>query len=351
MRKKNNLSKPPEGIFLDYQKIFSIGIGGELNEENISEILEILISHNLGSSSASVSLSREELIKTKYGKKFISNYVVFRECGISYPITPMNWSSGERIPGVQAEESALSSIVLCFQGHYKPAFYTLREVIELVTLQLYFLISDDRIIIGKWGRSEIRTPLLKNMFKELKKCELFKKIEQELKITEQLYQIYDELGGYVHTRGIPATNMGLSGTNFIEFSKNAFERYLRFAYKVFEKLSILYLSFFPTGIISLPAFQKFGYFDPVWIPRKEKVSFIRSIIPKKSLIKLEQFAEQNHWFLQLRERINALPDLSPDELDKSYDKFMVLSKDIELFKNESKRIDFKLFIPFECLNG
>ena len=237
-------------------------------------------------------------------------------------------------------------MVLVCQGHYKSAFQKLREVIELVILQFYFLLMDDSDLVGRWGRAEIRTPGLKEMLTTLDKSQVFLKTNEEFNIRNRLYQIYDDLGAYVHTRGIPSTSMGLTGSNKVNFSESALAKFLDIATPLFKQVVLLFSVFFPTCIIPLDAFRKFGYFDPVWILRKDHVSFIGSVLVKDELESLEKMAENNAWFVNLRARIDSLKDLNQTQIDSTYAMFEQLSQDIEEFQNHSKRIDEQLYVPY-----
>jgi len=337
---------PPKGIHTDYNEIFAIEIGGKIDDQLAKKVLETLVNTSIKNSLDAVENSYSLLGKLKSGGKFINLYLAFREVGSSYPISPENWTSGERIPGVHAEEIALESMILALQAHYKSAFHKLREVIELIILQFYFLLNTDKEIIGKWGRAEIRTPQIRSMLKYLNNSKCFQEADKKLNISNHLYQIYDDLGAYVHTRGIPSTTMGLTGSNILKFSKNAFEKYMEFGSMLFKKIILLSCVFFPTAIIDLPAFQKFGYFDPIWIPKKEKVEFIRTLIPPSELKILEDLAKKNSWFTALSQRVSSLKNLDEEEIEETYAQFMELQKDIKKFKNYSKVIDLKLYVPY-----
>jgi len=343
MNKKN---KPPSGIFTDYTETYTQGFGGKIDSQTAETAFDNLLNMNIKSSFDSTNKTIEFLHEQTSGRKFMTIRLALSEVLRSYPITPKNWSNGERIPGVHAEETSTSAMVLVCQGHYKSAFQKLREVIELVILQFYFLLMDDSDLVGRWGRAEIRTPGLKEMMKTLDKSQVFLKTNEEFNIRNRLYQIYDDLGAYVHTRGITSTSMGLTGSNKVNFSESALAKFLDIATPLFKQVVLLFSVFFPTCIIPLDAFRKFGYFDPVWILRKDHVSFIGSVLVKDELESLEKMAENNAWFVNLRARIDSLKDLNQTQIDSTYAMCEQLSQDIEEFQNHSKRIDEQLYVPY-----
>lgn len=218
-------SAAPPGIKTDYERVLTVGTGGTIDEELAAEILSAEITPRFQESDLAVQRSLQYLRESRVSGDFLRTYAGFREAACVYPITSRNRHSGERIPLVHAEEVATDAVVLAFQAHYKSAYQRLREVMEMVLLQVYFSKVRDKSIIGKWGRGEIETPKLKAMLDVITKDVLFQVGDEKLNIAEKLRYTYWDLGAYTHTRGIPTTNMGLVGSNVLAFTPDALDRF------------------------------------------------------------------------------------------------------------------------------
>lgn len=335
---KINKPIPPPGMHTDYDIIHSIGMGGIIDDKMSFNVLRATIESNLHESNKTV----EETIKffdTNNTKNFSNTFVAFKEAIVCYPVTAQNWHSGERIPTAHAEETSTMALTHAFQGHYKSAFQSIREIIELVILQLYFYKKTDKRLIGQWGRGEIRTPSLRDMLKEIRKDDLLKLADTKLGISNKILQSYDDLGAYIHTRGIQTTTMGLTGSNLICFSEVALNKFIKISTIVYRRCITIISTFFPTSIIAVKAFDKTGYFDPVWIPRENSVNCIRAVFTKSELLALEKIATKNIRYQTLVNKVNSLKSLSKEEIDSTYNHFMELSKNIEEYVKHIKVIN------------
>ena len=318
--------KLPPGIRADYETVYAVGTHGPINEDAIVSILHTELNPQFQGSLAAIEQSWSYIRQDTVSKDFLKAYAAFREVTQIYPLSAENWHSGERIPISHAKEVATDALVLAFQAHYKSAYKSLREIFELIVLQAYFYKEKDKSIIGKWGRGEERTSLLKIMLKQLGQDSLYQAGDKKLNVSNRISKIYDDLGAYVHTRGVPTVTMGLTGSNILVFTPDALDRFLTLFTSV-AHLCVMFLAiFFPAAIIHVPAFAKFGHLDPVWLPRKDKVDSIRSILSKKELKALDDLASQNAWFQQLVVKINALPDLSKAEVDETYERLEAASR-------------------------
>ncbi len=330
-------SNAPPGIKTDYEKVLAVGTGGLIDEKVAAQILSAEISPRHQESTLAVQSSLQYVLESKTGRDFLKAYAAFREASCVYPSTSRNWHSGERIPLVHAEEVANDAIVLAFQAHYKSAYQRLREVIEMVLLQVYFAKLKDKSVVGKWGRGEIETPPLKTMLGEMAKDAHFQSGDKKLDIAAKLRRTYWDLGAYTHTRGVPTIDMGLVGSNILAFTPDALDRFF-VLFELVCRLCITFIAiFFPQAIISVPAFAKFGHLDPVWIRRSDQVKCIRSAPSEADLNMLEGLAKSNSWFETLCAKINSLPDLSAPEVEETYD--FVINAGVDAVVDALKEID------------
>ena len=332
-------SVAPIGVNIDYQNVFAVGTGGTIDDKTVFDILSAELTQRFQESSSAIEKSWGHLkTDNKINRDFLKVYAAFREAAQTYPITKKNWHSGERGPLIHAEEVANDSVTLAFQAHYKSAYQRLREIIEMTMLQIYFYQVKDKSVVARWGRNEIKTPTMSQMLDLIAKDRLFQIGDHKLGITSNLWGIYDNLGAYVHTRGIPTINMGLVGSNVLTFNSDAFNRFNTLFSSTCHCCIVLISAFFPASIIYVPAFSKVGYLHPKWLPRKEKVECIRSSLTNAELSVLEDIARQNSWFKDISARTTSMPDLTTLEIDETYQRCIALEQNgvEEAIKNIQK---------------
>lgn len=310
---------PPPGIKADYEKVFAVGTHGEIDDKFAAAILSVELAPRFQKSNLAIKRSWNHLQQSEAASDFFKTYAAFREVTQIYPTTSENWHSGERIPLIHAEEIATDAIVLAFQAHYKSAYQTLREVIEMTLMQIYFYKAKDKSIIGKWGRGEIKTPSRKDMLEAAKRDPLFQIGDGKLGISNRLRRIYKNLDAYVHTRGVPTISMGIVGSNILAFTPDALDRFQALFTSACHLCITFIAIFFPAAIIEVPAFAKFGHLDPIWLPRSDEVKCIRSVLPEIDLNVLEDLATSNPWLQTVRAKVNSLPDLTAAEIEKTYE--------------------------------
>ena len=319
MPNDSNRPAPPPGVSPDYRDLFVLGTHGPIDTEVAFRVLREETQHRDARGRAALEQSWAFVHEQENHIPFIRAFCAFREVTQVYPITRHNWHSGERIPLIHAWETASESVVLAFRAHYKSAYQRLREVLELEVLQQFFYTSRDKSIIPAWGRGETRTPPFRTMLKRCAKSSVYAEASDRFGIAEKIAQAYDDLGAYVHTRGIPTTGMGLSASNTLAFSPPALGKFCGFFFGI-ARLSVLMLgSFFPPAIVALPAFEKFGHRDPAWLPRKDHVDCICSILTEDEHAFLVKLAEKNAWFQRVVAKLNRLPDLTPEEKDRTFE--------------------------------
>jgi len=172
------------------------------------------------------------------------------------------------------------------------------------------------------------------MLKEIELNPLYGVGNKELGISDTLTKIYDDLGAYVHSRGIPTIGMGLMGSNFPAFNRDAFKRFLTLFISVAHICVVALASFFPAAIIYVPAFAKFGHLYPTWLPRKHGVHCIRSVLSEEEIVILKRIAERNTWFKQVVIKVDSLPDLTHDQIEHTYQSLIEIKNALQRDREE-----------------
>jgi len=73
---------------------------------------------------------------------------------------------------------------------------------------------------------------------------------------------------------------------------------------------------------------------------EQKVQKIRSIFTKAELLELEDLASKNKYFLDLKAYVEAMPDLTQDEISKTFELFVSASPDaVDKAMKESRKMD------------
>ena len=344
MSKDHKLPRPPSGVKIDYERVYGVGTYGPLDEQAIIQVLHAEMTPRFQESHAAIEQSWSYICQTQQAKDFLKAYSAFREITQIYPMTAKNWHSGERIPLIHAEEVANDAVVLAFQAHYKHAYKSLREIFELIVLQVHFYKAQDKSLVGQWGRGEIWTPALKSMLNQLARDPLYKTADDKMGISKSISKVYDELGAYIHTRGVPTISMGLTGSNVTTFTPEALDRFWALFATVSHFCVVFLAVFFPAAIIYVPAFEKFGNLAPIWLPQKDHVNAIRAVLSKIELQVLEDLADQNAWFQQVVAKVDTLPALNETEVHETNKRFELASKQgperrIQLLKETNKILE------------
>ena len=310
----------PDGVYVDYRDLFALGTHGPVDASAALALLRTEIEHSAqrGDNCFEQTL---EMLKSGCYEHFCLSTAAFREATRVYPLYRSNWHSGERLPLQHAGELGAESALLTCRGHYKVAYQKLREILELVALQLHFYIAQDYSLVRAWGRAEARTPSMRKMLDSIAGDQRCSEIAASFILKESITSLYDRLGAYVHTRGVPSTTMGLTGSNNILFSETALKRYCEFFEEVTHASILLLAAFFPAAVIPMDAFRKLGHFDPGWLPRDDHVMSIRRVLSPIEVSELESNASRNPWFLAVAKRLASLPYLSPEEIEQTYQQF------------------------------
>jgi len=344
----NDRKTPPEGVYLDYVEFHSIGTYGPIDAVTALKILGSEVEDAAARGTDCLEKSCGFLSREKSLAPFALATVALREVTRVYPVQQSNWHSGERIPLGHASEVALESVLLACRGHYKAAYQRLREILEMVVLQVFFYILQDESLVKAWGRAEIRTPPFRKMLVACVKNPRCSSVADVIGLKKSISSVYDELGAYVHTRGLPSTTMGLSGSNTIRFSAPALQHFCSLFLKVTHATVKLLASYFPAAIISTHAFEKMGHLDPGWLPREDHVNSIRSVLTQDEIKQLERNAERNPWFCGVLRHLAGLPDLTPEQKEDTYQELQAATrKGPREAQSVLKRANAQLEVPFD----
>lgn len=106
--------------------------------------------------------------------------------------------------------------------------------------------------IRSWLRSEERTPAMARMLTRLFTIPALAEADRELGLRQRIRELYDELGGYVHTRGYRFSSQGLSRTNINAFNERAILAFVEDAREVMRLSAAVLVGKYLIGLQSLP---------------------------------------------------------------------------------------------------
>lgn len=269
------------------------------------------------------SKTREETLEylttdTPTSKRIQNAFNAFREARRVYPFTIDNLLSGERVPLIEANETSEILLFLLFSGVYKPSFQLLRELLELVLLQFHIHLDYDKHFLDAWLKGEYDTPYKATLKGNLSKSEFYRLANAHLDLDTQLDRLYDVLCGYTHTQGITRSHQTLKTSNRPGFFKITLQEFSKVYFDTIKYCVSLIAIHFPNAIIPLPVFKKFGYGGPIYFIDQDQVEMVRTIFNDTELSILEHLAANNQAFQELKSAVEVMPDLTKEEIDKSY---------------------------------
>ena len=162
---------------------------------------------------------------------------VFRSLFELIPATVENFWSGNIFPATEAEYELECSIVLCKLGFYKHAIASLRNILELGLLSVYWDIDDkSHIDIQNWLKSMESTPFRRDIFKKLKTNLNIKTLDEKHRIFEKTTALYTRLSNFSHTKGFSYSSRILNKhrSNVNSFNEPSFKKYLDLMKEVVE---------------------------------------------------------------------------------------------------------------------
>jgi hypothetical protein len=327
-----------------YSRMAEVLADTTIDRRSALQILKADLSPRFTATQDAITQSWDLLLNHSEYDSFLFHYVVLCELASLYPLTQHNWDSNDRVPLLLSSEATVDAVTLAFQGHYLAAFSQLYNVLQLALLQLYLLPPSPPGFTNAWLNSEKKIPHLSGMLKNLQQRTLFIDANRKLHLTRKVQKLSTILNRELNQPPQPVRRMGLTGQIFLKYDAYRLSHFLKIFCQIAHGCLLLVASFFPNAVIPLPGFEKLGHLDPVWIPRRSKISCIRSVLAEDELTILEQLALQNEWFQNLSQRLNALPTLTAAEIHATYKKLQDVSEKspsaaLDLLKASNQKLE------------
>lgn len=242
---------------------------------------------------------------------------IFRSLFQLLPETLETFWSGHIFPIAEAEYELECSIVLCKLGFYKHAISSLRNVLELGLLSVYWDIDDQsHIDIQNWLRSMESTPFRRRVFTRLKKNTKIKAFDDKQHLFDKTTILYEELSNFSHTKGFGYSSRQLNKhrSNVNSFNETSLKKWLELTQRAVEIISIFHVLKYPVALQYTPIEQKFGLNGPMGgFIEPHQVERIKEIISKDMLADLQEISDNDPNVITVMKWINEQPDITEAE--------------------------------------
>jgi hypothetical protein len=263
---------------------------------------------------------------------------IFRALEDLIPQTLENFWSGHIFPLVESNSDLENSIQLCKLGFYKSAIVTLRNVLELGLLSVYWDINDNsHIDIQKWFRASEKTPFKKTVFVKLKTNQNIMIFDSKHNIFKNIDILFKQLSDFTHSRGHYHSNQELAKSNTNRFNEQAFLKWFELMTNVIQFVVSLHILKYPVALQYTPIDQKFGMNGPVGLfLQPSDTKRIRNFLDNDILKTLQEISDADPTAQSLREWVEEQPDISNDELQEQIKYFEQLRSTKPSSNHQSK---------------
>lgn len=233
------------------------------------------------------------------------------------PETIENFWSGHVFPIAEAEYELECSIVLCKLGFYKHAITSLRNVLELGLLSVYWDIDNQsHIDIQNWFKSIESTPFRSQVFKKLAKNSNIKIFNNKHDIFKKTAELYTKLSNFSHTRGFGYSSRKLNKhhSNVNSFNEAALNKWLELTREVIEIVTIFHILKYPVALQNTPIWDKFGINIPAGgFLQPSQTERIKNLISDLMLKDLQKISDDDPNATAMTEWVTNQPDLTEEE--------------------------------------
>lgn len=262
--------------------------------------------------------SNEFLEQNKEIKEKVEEYNwILRSLFDLLPETIENFWSGHVFPVAEAEYELECSIVLCKLGFYKHAIVSLRNVLELGLLSVYWDIENQsHIDIQNWFKSIESTPFRNQVFKRLAKNSNIKTFDNGHEIFKKTADLYAKLSNFSHTRGFGYSSRRLNKhhSNVNSFNEAALNKWLGLTKDVVEIVTIFHILKYPVGLQNTPIWEKFGINIPAGgFLQPSQTERIKRFISKTMLKDLQKISDNDPDAITMTKWVNDQSDLTEEE--------------------------------------
>jgi len=251
--------------------------------------------------------------------------------------------SGHNFPISESYSELENSYNFALMGFYRYAFISLRSVLELGLLSVFFNYKDEgHLEIKKWMTSLDNTPFKNQIWDRIKEIQYISNFDNKFILRERIFNIFDDLSNYVHTKGYFYSSRYCSGSNVNNFNEKILKKWIYYLEEIIKIIIVIHICKYPVALKYLPIDEKFGFNSPlIGCLNDHQISQIKSIIPKEELEYLQVISDKDPNVIQLLECVNSFPDITEEELEKQrldLDKFQIKNQGFENWYTQEKEM-------------
>jgi hypothetical protein len=250
-------------------------------------------------------------------------------------VIPTTWDSiwsGHNFPYNESLEELQISYSLLEFGLYKQAMASLRSVLELGLLSVYYNLNDlGHITVKGWIESkedsEYNTPRSSIVWKILLQHPNIKEFQDQIDIKQRVLDL-GYLHNYVHTKGLKFSNrIGLFKGNSQSFEKKGLDSWFVAFKEIVTIVTTLHLLKYPTALLQYDYEKKFGIDAPSFSHlRPFEIENIRALFPPEFVSKMIEISEKSQETIDFLNWLDSHQDMTDDELEEqilNMDKFHI----------------------------
>jgi hypothetical protein len=232
-------------------------------------------------------------------------------------MTAQNAFSGNLAPALEAEHEARTSFTLARMGLYKQALVSLRSVLELGLLSVYWDAHDQaHLDIQRWRAGMERSPGLgtvERRLREVRGVAIY--LESDPALLDHVRRLSDDLGAYVHTRGHRSSSAGLVPlTNIASFHAEAFDLWVQRLTEAVQFVLAIHLMKYPVGLQVTPLSEKFGLNPPAGgLVEPHLREMYRAFLEPQMRDRLQSLSDGDAEAVGVRDWVESLPTLSDED--------------------------------------
>ncbi|MDD4956283.1 MAG: hypothetical protein PHH49_06095 [Candidatus Omnitrophica bacterium] len=251
---------------------------------------------------------------------------IYQSIGKVIPQTAENLFSGHFFPYVESWDELQISFNLAIFGFYKQAFMSLRSVLELGMLSVYYNINDDgHKTVQDWLKSkdawEANTPRVDKIWKILRSNKNIMSFDEKFGLRKSFNDL-SVLHNYVHTKGYEFSNkLGLPKSNCQTFEEDVLEKWINTYERVIILVITLHMLKYPISVIEFEWSEKIGIDNPFPVLESFEIKEIETFLPREYFEEIKKIADNDQGTQDFCKYIRELPDMTEEEQEFQIIKF------------------------------
>jgi len=238
------------------------------------------------------------------------------------PHTVESFWSGHFIPAIESLAEAEVSCNLALCGYYKQAMTSLRGVLELGLLSVYWNVGDDgHVIIKRWLHSQEDTPRPSEIWARLSTHHGLAQFCEAYDLSTRIKELFGDLSNFVHSRGRLYSNdywhpdHGFSVGQAL--SEERIAKWIQTYREIVWVILGLHMAKYPIATIRYEWSRKFGIDVPSFGGLSApEVDMAEAFLGVDVFRLLQEIAKADTHTTELMQWIKSKPDMTEDAVEQ-----------------------------------